>query len=198
MRRLLIPAIAALSLLIGSPTIALAAHHKGGGHAAHAGSGGHAARASRARTTHAARAARTTRTHRARTTTRRTTVRHTRNGTVHRRVTRTTTRHRAGNRTVVRHNTRVNVTRYRGNFRSARRYHYANWRRPGGWYAHRWGYGQRLPGGWYGRDYWLTNYVSFGLIAPPDNYQWIREGDDAVLVDIDTGEIIRVQYGVFY
>ncbi len=49
-----------------------------------------------------------------------------------------------------------------------------------------------------GRDYWIGNYVSFGLIGPPDGYQWVRVGDDALLVDVDTGEVLQVEYGVFY
>jgi Ni/Co efflux regulator RcnB len=70
--------------------------------------------------------------------------------------------------------------------------------RPAGWYAHRWAYGERLPGGWYGHNYWIVDFSLFGLITPPYDYEWIRVGDDALLVDIDTGEILRVEYGVFY
>lgn len=93
----------------------------------------------------------------------------------------------------------INLGGLRANIRSGHRYHFTgDWRRPSGWYARRWTYGQRLPGGWYGRDYWLSDYVTFGLVAPPDGYEWIREGNDAVLVDVDTGEIIRVVYDVFY
>jgi len=29
-------------------------------------------------------------------------------------------------------------------------------------------------------------------------YVRVRVGDDALLVDVDTGEVIRVVYGVFY
>jgi Ni/Co efflux regulator RcnB len=93
----------------------------------------------------------------------------------------------------------VNIGGLHANINSPRRYHYSGaWNRPSGWHAQRWAYGQRLPGGWYARDYWLNDYVSFGLVAPPDGYAWIREGDDAVLVDTNTGEIVRVEYNVFY
>ena len=86
------------------------------------------------------------------------------------------------------------------NFTATRRYQFGRaYIRPNGWYAHRWVYGERLPGGWYGRDYWIGDYASFGLIAPPDDgYQWVRSGDDALLVDTDTGEVLQVEYGVFY
>lgn len=92
----------------------------------------------------------------------------------------------------------VAVSHLRRNFRSPRRYHFGAYRHPGGWYAHRWTYGQRLPRGWYSHDYWITDWALFGLIAPPDDYQWVRVGDDAVLIDADTGEIVQVDYDVFY
>lgn len=55
-----------------------------------------------------------------------------------------------------------------------------------------------MPPGWFGRDNWIGDYVSFGLIAPPDGYNWVRVGDDAVLVESDNGEVLEVEYGVFY
>ncbi|MGH6871793.1 MAG: RcnB family protein [Rhizomicrobium sp.] len=119
---------------------------------------------------------------------------HERSRTV-RRVTTTRTAH---GRSVTTHRTAVNVRAYRRNFRAPRRYHWGTYRRPQGWYAHRWVYGERLPRVWFGRDYWIGDYVSFGLIAPPDGYEWVRVGDDALLVDVDTGEVLQVEYGVFY
>ena len=92
----------------------------------------------------------------------------------------------------------ASIVHLRRNFRSPHRYHFGAYRRPSGWYAHRWTYGQRLPRGWYGRDYWITDWSLFGLIAPPADYTWVRVGDDALLIDADTGEIIQVDYGVFY
>jgi len=95
-------------------------------------------------------------------------------------------------------NTARNFRSFRRNFTAPRRFHYGSYNRPHGWYAHRWVYGERLPRGWYGRDYWIGDYLTFGLIGPPDGYQWVRDGDDALLVDIDTGEVLQVEYGVFY
>jgi Ni/Co efflux regulator RcnB len=116
-------------------------------------------------------------------------------GTSHATSHRTGTGHRTGTNVHV----NINIGRLHGNVTSPRRYRFTgNYRRPSGWYAHRWAYGNHLPNGWYGNDYWLSDYVSFGLVAPPDGYQWIREGNDAVLVDANTGEIIRVEYNVFY
>jgi Ni/Co efflux regulator RcnB len=92
----------------------------------------------------------------------------------------------------------ANVRSFRRNFTSPRRFHFGVYNRPHGWYAHRWVYGERLPGGWYDRSYWIGDFATFGLIGPPDGYQWVRNGDDALLVDVDTGEVLQVEYGVFY
>jgi Ni/Co efflux regulator RcnB len=92
----------------------------------------------------------------------------------------------------------ANVRELHRNFTASHRFHNGAYVRPAGWYAHRWVYGERLPVAWYGRSYWIVNFPLFGLIYPPDGYEWIRVGDDALLVDIDTGEIIRVEYAVFF
>ena len=43
-----------------------------------------------------------------------------------------------------------------------------------------------------------TNALALALIAPPYGAIWVRVGDDALLIDQYTGEIIEVDYGVFY
>jgi Ni/Co efflux regulator RcnB len=93
---------------------------------------------------------------------------------------------------------RASARELRRNFTASRRFHHGAYVRPAGWYAHRWVYGERLPAGWYGRSYWIVNFSLFGLVYPPDGYEWIRVGDDALLVDIYTGEVIRVEYAVFF
>jgi Ni/Co efflux regulator RcnB len=47
-------------------------------------------------------------------------------------------------------------------------------------------------------DYWINNWTYFGLGAPPPGCVWVRYGNDALLIDEDTGEVIQVVYGVFY
>jgi Ni/Co efflux regulator RcnB len=37
----------------------------------------------------------------------------------------------------------------------------------------------------------------FELPAPPPGCVWVRYGDDALLVDADTGEIVEVVYDLF-
>jgi len=98
----------------------------------------------------------------------------------------------------VRVNRNIDLRVYRRNFYSPRRYHWNVYRRPAGWYHHRWVYGEHLPRSWFAHDYWISSFVMFGLLAPPDGYVWVRVGDDALLVDVDTGEVIRVAYNVFY
>ncbi len=87
---------------------------------------------------------------------------------------------------------------YQRNGSAARRYHYGTYVRPSGWYYRRWTYGQALPAMFWGRNYWISSWANFGLMAPPFGYQWVRYGDDAILVDASTGQILQVQYGVFY
>jgi Ni/Co efflux regulator RcnB len=48
------------------------------------------------------------------------------------------------------------------------------------------------------RDYWIGDFIMFALMSPPDGYVWVRVGDDALLVDADTGEVVQVVYDVFY
>ncbi len=101
------------------------------------------------------------------------------------------------NRNVVR-GRHFNARIYRRNFRSARRFHWGVYRRPAGWYYRRWVFGERLPRAWIVRNYYITNYVMFGLIAPPPGYVWVRVGNDALLIDPETGEVLRVVYDVYY
>ncbi len=87
---------------------------------------------------------------------------------------------------------------YQWNRTSNQRYHYQAYVEPQGWYAQRWMYGQILPALFWGRNYWLTDYSGFGLIDPPYGYVWVRNGNDALLIDVETGQILSVEYGVFY
>jgi Ni/Co efflux regulator RcnB len=93
---------------------------------------------------------------------------------------------------------RRDLQRYRGAVRAQHRYHWNTWHRPSGWAYRRWSVGGYMPRNWYARDYWITNYLAFSLLAPPPDYEWIRQGPDAVLVDINTGAVLRVEYDVFY
>lgn len=92
----------------------------------------------------------------------------------------------------------VDFKSLRGNVRSSHRFHAGTYNRPHGYHYRHWRYGQRLPSFYFVRDYWIMDYLMYSLFAPPDGYVWVRVGDDALLIDEYTGEIVRVEYGVFY
>jgi Ni/Co efflux regulator RcnB len=60
-----------------------------------------------------------------------------------------------------------------------------------------WAYGQILPRAYWAPQYHLADYWLFGLEVPPPGCEWVRDDDDALLVDVTTGEIMQVEYGVF-
>ncbi|MGD0192441.1 MAG: RcnB family protein [Rhizomicrobium sp.] len=95
-------------------------------------------------------------------------------------------------------NAHIDISQYHKNITAERQYHYGNYRAPAGYAYRRWSYGEHLPAIYYAQDYWIPNYWNFGLAWAPDGCEWVRFGPDAILVDIDTGEVIQVVYGVFY
>ena len=92
----------------------------------------------------------------------------------------------------------ADVTTLNRNVQSSNHYHAGAYRPPEGYAEQRWTYGQRLPASYYASNYWLANYVAYALFAPPSGAVWVRVGNDALLVDQSSGEVIQVQYGVFY
>lgn len=90
------------------------------------------------------------------------------------------------------------VAALRRNVRALHRFHAGIYRAPPGFRYRRWGFGQFLPAIYWGRDFWITDFLAFGLFAPPDGYIWVRYGPDAMLIDEYTGEILQVDYGVFF
>jgi len=91
-----------------------------------------------------------------------------------------------------------NYRNYHQNFRASQRFRAAPYRRPPGYFARRWSWGQTLPSFFWTRDYWLTDFYAYDLPPPPYGAIWVRVGDDALLIDQYTGEIIEVDYGIFY
>ncbi len=84
------------------------------------------------------------------------------------------------------------------NFQASRRFRGPDYRRPAGWYDHRWVFGEFLPSAFWARDYWLDDFAAYDLPPPPYGAVWVRVGNDALLIDQDSGEVITVEYGVFY
>jgi Ni/Co efflux regulator RcnB len=107
---------------------------------------------------------------------------------------------RTVNKTVVRKTVdRSTVLKVRANITAPHRFHAVKvYARPSGWYEHRWTYGETLPRAFFAPDYFILDFASYGLIAPWEGYEWVRYGDDALLIDVDTGEVIRTEYDVFY
>lgn len=87
---------------------------------------------------------------------------------------------------------------YHRNFQVSRRFQAPFYRRPAGWYSHRWAFGEFLPTAFWARDYWLIDFAIYDLPPPPFGAVWVRVDHDALLIDEDTGEIITVAYDVFY
>ena len=87
---------------------------------------------------------------------------------------------------------------YHRNFHAPRRFRTAFYRRPAGWYDHRWSFGEFLPAAFWARDYWLIDFADYDLPPPPYGAVWVRVGSDALLIDEDSGEIITVSYDIFY
>ena len=83
-------------------------------------------------------------------------------------------------------------------FAAPRRFQFGVYHRPSGWYSHRWTFGEFLPVFFFTRNYWILDWEDFALDNPPPGTVWVRYGDDALLIDEYTGEVIEVVYGIFY
>jgi len=93
---------------------------------------------------------------------------------------------------------KIDLHTYQGNIKSDHHFHAGDYRAPHGYSYRHWSYGDRLPSIYFGRDYWIGDFGMYDLMSPPDGYVWVRFGPDAILIDEYTGEIVRVEYGVFY
>ncbi len=69
---------------------------------------------------------------------------------------------------------------------------------PHGWAYREWAIGAILPPLFLAPDYYYPEWAALGLEPPPPGTQWVRYGPDLLLVDVTTGEVIDVAYGVFY
>ena len=87
---------------------------------------------------------------------------------------------------------------YQRNFVAPHRFHANIYMRPHGWYEHRWVFGEILPALFWTQNYWLSDYYDYGLADPPPGFVWVRYGNDALLIDENSGEVLQVEYDVFY
>ena len=92
----------------------------------------------------------------------------------------------------------VDLHTYQRNFSAPHHFHAGNYNAPQGYSYQRWSFGMRLPSMYFGHNHWISDYNAYDLMDPPDGYVWVRYGPDALLIDEDTGEIVQVEYDVFY
>lgn len=86
---------------------------------------------------------------------------------------------------------------YEHNYQAKRSYRIGPYHRPNGWAEHRWVHGEVLPRAYWAPEYVIGDYWLFALEVPPVGYEWVRDDTDALLVNLQTGEILQVEYGVF-
>ncbi len=129
-----------------------------------------------------------------------TTVKRTESAGVHR--TTTSAVHRAGtagvHTTTVNRATHVNVNHaYHPSTWNRARIHAGVYNYPHGYAYQRWAVGRLLPRAFLAPAYYYTGYAALGLTAPPPSYHWVRYGPDLMLVNITTGNVVDIRYGVF-
>lgn len=93
---------------------------------------------------------------------------------------------------------RYDRRRYEPIWRSPQRYRGWAYRPPAGFYARSWVFGDMLPRTWWRPDYRILDWWSYGLPIPPAGYEWVRVGDDALLVDMFNGRVVQVAYDLFW
>lgn len=72
------------------------------------------------------------------------------------------------------------------------------YRRPHGWYGHRWHHGERLPPAYRASAYVIPDPVVYRLRPPPAGYYWVRVDNNAVLAAVATGVVIDVAANLFH
>lgn len=106
---------------------------------------------------------------------------------------------------------RDNRHRWTGNWRHDRRYDWRNYRNrhrsifslgfyfdPFGFNYRRFGIGSYLYPNYYQSNYWINDPWQYRLPPVYGPYRWVRYHDDAVLIDIYSGEVVDVIYGFFW
>ena len=80
--------------------------------------------------------------------------------------------------------------------RAERRYNAARYRAPRGYQQRHWRHGERLPAQYRTRGY-VVYYRTYRLAPPPRGYQYVRVGNDVVLVSTRGGLISLVLMDLF-
>jgi Ni/Co efflux regulator RcnB len=88
--------------------------------------------------------------------------------------------------------------KYRRTITTTRHYDDGAFVAPTGYTYSRYGLGEMVPAELRSDDNLvLGSYATYDLKAPPHGLTWIRVGDDAMLVDRTTGEVVETDYDLF-
>ena len=109
------------------------------------------------------------------------------------------------------HYDRSRTPQWNTNWHSDRRYNWRDYRNrhrsvfrlgiyydPFGWNYQRYGIGWRLWPSYYDSSYWLNDPYMYDLPYAPWPYKWVRYYDDALLVNVFTGQVVDVMYDFFW
>jgi Ni/Co efflux regulator RcnB len=91
---------------------------------------------------------------------------------------------------------RYDWRRWRDHHRSI--FHIGIYYDPFGWGYQPFDIGWRLWPAYYGQRYWISDPWDYQLPPPPPGTMWVRYWDDALLVDIYSGEVIDVIRNFFW
>ena len=91
---------------------------------------------------------------------------------------------------------RYDWRRYRDRNRSVFRLGYYS--DPFGWNYRRWSTGSYLYPSYYGSSYWLHDPWQYRLPPAYGPYRWVRYWNDALLVNVYTGQVVEVMHGFFW
>jgi Ni/Co efflux regulator RcnB len=69
---------------------------------------------------------------------------------------------------------------------------------PRGWGYRRWHRGLIFPALFLTSAFFFDDWARIGLPPPPPGFRWVRYGPDLVLVNVVTGRVEDVAYGVFF
>lgn len=87
---------------------------------------------------------------------------------------------------------------YRRPITRTRHYNAGTFIGPSGYTYTRYDLGARVPAELRSDDSLvLTRYSTYDLNAPPSGLSWVRVGDDALLMDRNTGEVVETDYDLF-
>jgi hypothetical protein len=95
-----------------------------------------------------------------------------------------------------RHDNRYNWSNYRNHHRSI--FHLGYYYDPFGWNYRPWSVGSYLYPSYYGSNFWLDDPWQYRLPPAYGPYRWVRYWDDALMVNIYTGQVVDVIHNFFW